>query len=260
MHPAASSSPAPRPKLSHCRRERRAVTSGSLPPECPTWASRSVHPEGRAPAGGPAAQSCRSFPAPGVANDLVRQACRPLRRTRSSSARDHSARGSRVGVEPASQRRRERIQWRHVAAGVLLGLDASALLLDAGPHASSEPPRKTLHRTRTSQTFRANAGPTLGMIVRDQLATRSKPASSKNMRAERALWTTLRRTEPTQLGRTNPLQNSRLKTCFQKTNGLSICSCAPYYWDNSQPRQLLASGVCPMISRAARCRTGETGS
>ena len=65
MQPEASDSPATRPKASHCRRERRAVTSRSLPPECPAWVSPSAHPE----------MSCR----PGAA--LQRTSARVLQRS-----------------------------------------------------------------------------------------------------------------------------------------------------------------------------------
>ena len=139
------------------------------------------------PAHGSAAQLCRSFPAPrGALMLIVRQACRPLRRTKSSSARDDSARETHAGVEPASRRRRERIPWRHVTAGMLVGLDASALLVKGGSHASNEPRGKRRIGTWRIRRSERNAGPTLSMIVRDQLATGSKPASSENMLAEGA--------------------------------------------------------------------------
>ena len=263
MQPEASDSPATRPKASHCRRERRAVTSRSLPPECPAWVSPSAHPE----------MSCR----PGAA--LQRTSARVLQRSPRHMPRCRHSPGLLALPRSrllASARRLSRVWPARGRGGITTRAGTYPMATRGCPCAASDSTRQraaasgapggcAASEIRRIGGSERHAGPTVGMLVRGQLATSSKPASSKK-HAGRASpldapsGAHLAGYSRRHLRRTNPLQNSRLKTCFQKRNGLSICSCAPYYWDNSQPRQLLASGVCPMISRAARCRTGERGS
>ena len=181
MQPAASNSPATRPKPSHCRRERPAVTTRSLPPECPAWASPSGHPVAFAARNqAHPAQPCGSFTAHGAPFRAHGQACRPLRRSRSplDARRLRSVaqpRGSRGGIAPAAGTspmvtRRSRC--------AVLGLDASAVP-DHHQRArpSSEPRACSASGIwRTGRSTR-DAGPTVGAFVRG----RSPPARNRQL-------------------------------------------------------------------------------
>ena len=130
MQPEASDSPATRPKASHCRRERRAVTSRSLPPECPAWVSPSAHPEMSCrPGAGPAAHLCASFAAISAAHAPLSSLARPVGLTALAVARVGATTEPRVARAGS---RRHHDEGGNVSYGdtwlsvCCFGLDASA--------------------------------------------------------------------------------------------------------------------------------------